>query len=128
MISDLGLTFGRASATNANSTSSVNLVAWRETPVWREGTQCTGNLPKSLTGTLDNPTVSEEGRRFLADLLLALSDRQLRDLFEVARVELRVRKPGDASSGFATVDEWVDTFKAKRAEIVERRCPTSATR
>ena len=128
MISDLGLTFGRHSATNANSTSSVNLAAWRETPVWKEGTQCTGNLPKSLTGTLDNPTISEEGRRFLADLLLALSDRQLRDLFEAARVELRMRKPGDAASGFATVDEWVDAFKAKRAEIVERRCPSSATR
>lgn len=128
MISDLGLTFGRASAANANSASSVNLVAWRETPVWKEGAECTGNLPKSLTGTLDNPAISEEGRRFLANLLLALSDRQLRDLFEVARVDLRARKPGDSSSGFATVDEWVDAFKAKRAEIVERRCPSASTR
>ena len=47
MVSDLGLTFGRASATNANSASSVNLAAWRETPVWMEGTQCTGQPARS---------------------------------------------------------------------------------
>jgi hypothetical protein len=128
MISDVGLTFGRASAVNANDASSVNLAAWRETPVWKPDAECTGNLPKSLTGTLDNPVISEEGRRFLANLLVQLSDRQLRDLFEVARVELRLRSPGDTSSGFATVNEWVETFKAKRAEIVERRCVAGATR
>jgi len=34
MINDVGLTFGRANRTNAADTGSVNLVAWRETPVW----------------------------------------------------------------------------------------------
>ena len=122
LLSDVGLTFGRANRGNSNEVGSVNLAAWRRTPVWKADTGCTGNLSKSITGTLDNPAISEEGRRFLAGLLVRLSDRQLRDLFEVARVELRLRSPGDASSGFATIDEWVDAFKEKRAQIVDRRC------
>lgn len=122
MLSDVGLTFGRANRTNSNDTGSVNLLAWQQTPVWRQAARCEGNLPKSLTGTLNNPMISEEGRSFLARLLVQLSDRQLRDLFEVARVELRLRAPGTVSSGFATVDEWVAAFKAKRAQIVDRRC------
>jgi hypothetical protein len=122
MISDVGLTFGRANLANANSPSGVNLVAWRQTPVWKDGGGCTGNLPKSFTGTLNDPVISEAGRRFLAALLMQLTDRQLRDLFEVARVELRLRAPGDGASGFATVDEWIAAFKQKRDQIVTRHC------
>ena len=122
MLNDVGLTFGRANRTNSNDTGSVNLLAWRDTPVWRRDATCEGNLPKSLTGTLNNPVISEEGRRFLANLLVQLSDGQLHDLFEVARVELRLRAPGTASSGFATIDEWIAAFKEKRSQIVERRC------
>ncbi len=55
MLSDLGLTFGRASRTNANELSGANLAAWQKTPVWRDATGCVGNLARSLTGTLDNP-------------------------------------------------------------------------
>jgi len=122
MLNDVGLTFGRANRSNANDTGSVNLIAWRRTPVWRRDNTCEGNLPKSLTGTLNNPMIGEEGRLFLANLLLLLSDRQLHDLFEAARVELRLRAPGTASSGFATIDEWVSAFKEKRSQIVDRRC------
>lgn len=122
MLSDVGLTFGRANRTNSNDTGSVNLLAWHRTPVWRDDATCEGNLPRSLTGTLNNPVISEEGRSFLANLLVQLSDRQLHDLFEVARVELRLRAPGTVSSGFATIDEWVSAFKEKRSQIVERRC------
>jgi hypothetical protein len=122
MINDLGLTFGRASRSNANDASSVNLDAWRATPVWKDEGACVGNLPKSFTGTLDNPSISEEGRRFLAGLLSQLTDGQIRDLFETARIDLRLRDPHDVSSGFATVDEWVAAFNQKRREIVSRRC------
>ena len=122
MINDLGLTFGRANAMNRNAPSSVNLKAWRETPVWKDETGCTGYLPRSLTGTLEHPVIGDEGRRFLAGLLGRLSDRQLRDLFDVAQVKRRPRSPGDSSSGYPTVQEWVDAFKAKRALITERRC------
>jgi hypothetical protein len=53
---------------------------------------------------------------------MQLSDRQIQDLFEAARVQLRLRTPGQVDSGFATTGEWVDVFKAKRQQIVERRC------
>jgi hypothetical protein len=105
MISDLGMTFGRANHTNGDNTRSINLVEWRRTPVWKKASGCIGNLSKSITGTLEDPVINEEGRRFLADLLVQLSDRQIRDLFEVARVELRARIPGEAASGSATIDE-----------------------
>ena len=122
MINDVGLTFGRANMFNANE-KAMNLVEWRSTPVWKPAKPCVGNLPRSLTGTLIEPEISEEGRQFLASLLTQLTDAQIRALFEVSRVTLRVREPGNARSGFSTVDEWADAFKAKRAEIVDRRCP-----
>jgi hypothetical protein len=122
LVQDVGVTFGRASKTNANDTSSVNLDAWRKTPVWRDGPGCVGNLPKSFKGTLGNPVISEAGRAFLAGLLTQLSDSQLADLFEAALVTQRLRQPGHAQSGFPSVDEWVSAFKDKRQQIVDRRC------
>jgi len=123
LVQDVGVTFGRANTFNENATGSMNLTKWSSTRVWKkDGGPCVGNLSKSFTGTLDEPVISEEGRGFLAGLLTQLSDEQIRDLFEVSRVTLRVRTPGDARSGFPTVDEWAEAFKQKRAEIVNRRC------
>jgi hypothetical protein len=122
IISDVGLTFGGGSRANLNDVSGANLERWRSTPVWRDEPGCVGNLDKSFTGTLKRPVIGEAGRRFLAVLLQQLSDAQIRDLFEVARVNLRVREPGHALSGFPTIDEWVSAFKQKRDEIVSKRC------
>ena len=121
-VSDVGLTFGTRSRANVNDVSGANLEGWRTTPVWRDEPGCVGNLDKSFTGTLHRPVIGEAGRRFLATLLQQLSDAQLHDLFEVARVNLRVREPGHALSGFPAIDEWVSAFKQKRGEIVEKRC------
>jgi len=122
---DVGLTFGRANILNQDVIGGMNLVEWSRTPVWKDTAACVGNLPKSLTGTLVDPPISEEGRQFLADLLVQLSDEQLRGMFEAARVQLRLRNQTDVLSGFATVDEWVAAFKTKRDQIVNRRCSTS---
>jgi hypothetical protein len=122
MINDLGVTFGRANALNQQPRASVNLAEWMTLPIWKDRQGCIGNLVGSWTGTLKNPVISEAGRQFLADLLVQLSDQQLRDMFETARVQLRPRAPESPRAGFATVDEWVSTFKQKRTEIVERRC------
>jgi len=122
MIQDLGITFGRANALNRQPGASVNLADWRRLPVWKGAEGCVGNLSGSWTGTLKDPTISEAGRQFLADLLMQLSDQQIRDLFETARVQLRPRDPARGQSGFPSVEEWVGAFKQKRAEIVERRC------
>ena len=122
MTSDLGLTFGKANLMNSNG-KGMNYVAWAATPVWKAGAAgCVGDLPKSFTGTLKDPVISEAGRAFLAGLLTQLSDDQIRALFEVSRVTLRLRDPAKARSGFATVEEWTDVFKRKRAEIVDRKC------
>jgi hypothetical protein len=121
MINDLGLTFGRANALNSGGDASVNFERWTKTPVWRDGERCTGNLEKSVTGTLDRPVISEAGRAFLADLLMQLSDAQLHDLFDVAQFPLRSIgvKP---DKPMITTDQWVEAFKQKRDEIVNRSC------
>jgi hypothetical protein len=125
LIQDVGVTFGRANKYNENTPGSVNLIEWAKTPVWKSDASCIGNLPKSATGTLDNPPISEAGRQFLADLLVQLSDEQLHDLFDAARVTLRLRDPHNIKSGFPTVDEWVAAFKQKRSQIVNRQCETT---
>ena len=121
MISDVGITFGRALALN-QPRGSVNLKEWSELPVWKAGHTCVGNLAGSWTGTLKDPDISEGGRRLLADLLMKLSDEQVRGMFEAARVQLRLRVPQEGRSGFPTVDEWVTAFKEKRRQIVDHRC------
>ena len=124
MINDLGITFGRANTFNQQPRGSVNLADWAAAPVWKDAASCVGNLGGSFTGTLKDPVISEAGRKFLADLLMQLSDKQLHDLFATARVQLRPRDPGDGRSGFPAIEEWVSAFKQKRAEIVDRRCGT----
>jgi hypothetical protein len=71
--------------------------------------------------------ISEAGRQFLANLLSRLSDQQIRDMFDVARIQLRPRVPDKGTSGFSSVDEWVNAFKVKRAQIVDHRCPAHPT-
>ena len=118
---DVGLTFGHANTFNKSASGSVNLHDWASTPIWRNPAACVGHLGKSHSGTLGDPKISEAGRRFLADLLVQLTDRQLRDLFEVAEVERRQFK-SDGLSSPGLVGEWVATFKQKRDEIVMNHC------
>jgi hypothetical protein len=125
MIGDLGLTFGHASLLIKNK-DAVSLLAWAEIPVWKDGTRCVAALKNSFTGSLSDPEISEAGRAFLAGLLVQLSDAQLRDLFETARVKQRSNDPsGDPAKDGppGTVDAWVTAFKSKRAQIVDQRCP-----
>jgi hypothetical protein len=123
MINDLGVTFGKPIITNSNSKGSLNFENWSGTRIWKDPDQCVADLKKSFTGTLKNPRISEAGRKFLADLLVQLSDDQIRDLFEVARVERRQPKPGQDWPQPAPVARWVEEFKRKRAEIVNVTCP-----
>jgi hypothetical protein len=114
MLNDIGRTFGKANMFNRDQPGSVNLKAWSEMKVWKEERGCVGNMPKSMTGTLENPRISEGGRKFLADLLNKLSDQQIRDLFEVSQVTRR-----DKTS---TVDDWIRVFKQKRDDVTNRAC------
>jgi hypothetical protein len=121
LLNDVGQTFGKANYLNRSNLSAVNFDGWSKERIWRDQKSCVANLPLSRTGTLENPKISEAGRAFLAGLLTQLTDRQIHDLFEVARVDLRSRKPG-SNEPPATIDEWVAAFKQKREEIVTRRC------
>jgi len=58
-------------------------------------------------------------------LLTQLSDRQLRDLFEAARFDLRRRAPDDVATTPATIGEWIGAFKEKRDDVVGVRCPSA---
>jgi hypothetical protein len=120
MVNDLGQTFGRSNLFNRDHVGSVNLDKWSSAHVWKDDKLCVGDLAPSQTGTLDNPQISEAGRKFLSDLLMQLSDAQLQALFEVAR--FAERKEGDRRS--PSVDEWVAAFKKKRGEIASRTCPS----
>src|SRR5262249_24359234 len=117
MIQDLGITFGEATALNKNR-HAVSIVRWSQVPVWKDPANCVAELTGSLTGTLKNPRISEAGRAFLASLLVQLTDTQLRDLFDAAHVTERSIDPSrDLDGPRATVDDWVDAFKRKRAQI-----------
>ncbi len=122
VIKDLGGSFGKATRFN---TSKMTLADWDGAGVWKDGPQCVGNLPRSVTGTLDDPAISEAGRRFLARRLNLLRDRQIRDLFTVSQVEKRGEEiaGADGRKRPVTVDDWVRVFKRKRAEITSARCP-----
>lgn len=109
VVKDLGTTFGKATALN---NSKMDLDDWSGARIWREGAPCIGDLSRSLTGSLENPRISEAGRRFLAGRLSLLGDQQIRDLFTAA---MAGRRDG-------TVDDWVRVFKRKRDEIVNARC------
>lgn len=123
MINDLGLTFGAPNAFNLQPIATMNLAEWSKIPIWKDEPGCVGNLKGSLTSTLEDPVISEAGREFLERLMMQLSDRQLRDMFEAARVQLRPRAPELLDpGGFPTADEWVTAFKAKRAQIADKRC------
>ena len=89
MINDLGVTFGRANALNQQPPRQRQSCEWTKLPIWKDSGPCVGNLSASFKGTLKNPIISGEGREFLADLLVQLSDQQLREMFEAARVHLR---------------------------------------
>jgi hypothetical protein len=121
MVHDVGQTFGRANMFNRGSVGSANLQAWASVPIWKDPARCVGNLPQSQTGTLADPTISEAGRAFLANLLGQLTDAQLRDLFEVSR--LASRQSSKDVGNDATIEQWVAAFKHKRDEIASITCP-----
>src|SRR5208337_2623849 len=77
---------------------------------------------------LDNPMISEEGRRFDAGLMCQLSDRQIEDLYKVSRAaEMPEYHNSDGSfkagvSEASVVREWVEAFKQKREDLAKGRC------
>ena len=121
VIKDLGGSFGKATLRN---TSKMKLSDWDSTVIWKDSKQCIGEMPRSFTGSLEDPKISEAGRSFLATQLSKLSDRQIRDLFTVSNVVKRGEQidGADGKKRRVTVDDWARVFKRKRSEIVAARC------
>ena len=116
-VQDLGYAFGEATLLD---TSKNDLQDWESQPIWKDPAPCVGNLRKSLPGTLKDPPISEAGRKFLADLLVQLSDKQITDMFAAARVD-RFHRHAERN---LPISDWVRVFKKKRDEIVNARCPS----
>jgi hypothetical protein len=116
MVKDLGSSFAAASKIRF---VKMKLGSWRSAEVWRDKRRCRAQLTSSIVGTLAHPQISELGRRFLAERLSLLSDKQIRDLFTAARVE---RRQEEMDGHAVTVDDWVEVFRAKRDQIVNHRC------
>lgn len=116
LIADLGKTFGKANMGNDDATGAANFSAWSREKIWKDASGCVGNLHWTWSGSLSDPVIGEGGRKLLSDRLNQLSDAQLRDLFDVARFQDR--------DPTATIVQWIDAFKRKRAEISGRACST----
>jgi len=104
-IKDAGSTFGPR---------KVDLHAWSDSPFWADAASCTISM-KHLPyggGTFPNVSVSEEGRRILADRLIKLTASQLTALFTNAR--------------FDDVDGWVAAFE-RRVDAIAHRPPCPST-
>ncbi len=134
MIQDLGSTFGSGGVVNI---SKMEYNRWKDTEVFNTAEEarqlaktdqkfCVGNLVASMGAGddgLTHPFIGEEGRLFLAELMNQLTDRQIRDLFRVARVDrLDEFEEKDGVRRKITADDWALEFVRKRAKINEERC------
>ena len=110
MIQDLGATFGPL---------KLDLQKWADSPVWSDASTCLVSM-QSLPyegSTFPDTRISEEGRQFLAERLKSLSPKQIRDLFEGARV-------AQYPLGEPDVDRWVSAFQTRMRAITDRGpCP-----
>jgi hypothetical protein len=136
MIQDLGSTFG--SGTTAFNVSKISYHSWKDEPVWNVPKQasslkqtvkpvCYGKITASMgagDNALTDPPISEEGRRFLEDLLKQLSRQQIVDIFRVAGVEnLDEYIEVDGLKRKVTAEDWATEFMDKRNKILEHECP-----
>jgi hypothetical protein len=114
MIQDLGATFGP---------TKVNIGRWTAQPIWDDRSTCRVSM-RALPwhgGTFPDAQISEAGRQQLADGLAALTDDQLRGIFRAARFpEFQT-----ATDDERDMKQWVDAFKSRVREIVDRApCPS----
>jgi hypothetical protein len=138
MIQDLGSTFGSGGVVNI---SKMDYKGWRDREVFNTAEEakqlvktdqkfCVGNVVASMGATmgtedvgLTHPSIGEEGRQFLSDLMNQLTHQQIRDLFRVSRIDRLDQHVGsDGDERKITADDWALVFEQKRAKINEERC------
>jgi hypothetical protein len=141
MIADLGATYGTTIGF-ITAGAKMDFENWKKTDIWNSAKEhdfevqhkqqiCIGNLTNThLAGEegLFDPQISEEGRKYLADLLNQLNVKQIKDLFTAAGVEhmnQTIEEGGVHKK--VTVQDWTDAFIKKRQQINDRKCPTAPT-
>ena len=136
LVQDVGATFGGGGWFTSNTGAKVNLDEWSQKSLWNKAgseaqpKQCQATLKKSLSASdgLNDPEISEDGRRFDAGLMCQLSDRQIEDLFRASHIAEMPKYHNSDGSFKSGVDEasilkdWVAAFKAKREELAKARC------
>jgi hypothetical protein len=108
LLQDVGATFGP---------SKVDLEKWKTAPIWDDRAKCQTSM-RALPfngATYGEATISEEGRRFLAERLAKLSDRQITDLFTTSRFD----DPVGLWRRTATITDWVSAFKERVRQIAD---------
>ena len=95
---------------------------WSASKIWKDAKLCIGDLPPSQTGSLENPTISEAGRKFLSDLLMQLTDAQLRAICSTSARVRGAHRGRSAARRRSTSGS--SAFKKKRGEIASRTCPS----
>ena len=124
VVADLGNTFGHGSWLHARTVGSANYHQWSTHPIWKDPARCQAELPANFTHpTLKHPVISEAGRKFLADLLVQLTEDQIRGIFEVSDMPDRGWRKEEDRDRNGTLDQWVAAFHARRDEIVGHTCP-----
>jgi hypothetical protein len=136
LVQDVGTTLGSGGLISANDSAKMNVGNWSGKKLWnKSGTdaapaKCEASLTKSLTAHdgLGDPVISEEGRRFLANLMCQLSDAQIQDLFKAARAADMPQyhnSDGSFKAGVTeeiVVQKWTAAFKQKREQMAAARC------
>jgi hypothetical protein len=115
LIQDAGATWGPG---------KVDLESWTTAPIWDDRATCATSMRElPYDGATFEPVqITEGGRRMLARLLSALTDRQLAALFAGARFDQR----RGLFSASHPVADWVQAFKTRRRAITEGApCPLS---
>jgi hypothetical protein len=123
MVEDLGSTFGGSEMLDERA--SMNLEAWAAHPIWKDKDQCIADLAQTPEGSLSNPKISEQGRAFLAHLLMQLTDHQIEDIFRIGRADQRNQNEQGLRAleqKTASISDWVRVFKTKRDQIAQTRC------
>ncbi len=120
-VTDLGGTFGGRDYATAYR-------AWaKKEKLWKDPAKCVLDFVGTHQAFRD-PQVGEAGRKFLADLIGKLSDKQIHDLFAAGRYDLlgKLDFPvvgKDGTSHPASLDDWAALFKKKRQQILDAHCP-----
>ena len=127
-VHDFGNTLGYTrSFLFLHAVHALDLKRWQNHKVWKDEKKCVASLQMdSFDGPgLTNPSISEAGRRLLADRLTTLinaknsdGSSKLRDIFAVAHIE----KYDDHGAHF-TADDWVKVFIMRARKIIEKTDP-----